>query len=912
MEQGEQRIRIGGRCGFLAAWAACALALAAAGQTQPPALDPGKKIRQLVHDVWRVEDGLPSNLVWAITQTRDGYLWVATKGGLARFDGARFEVFDRRTVPAFEIDNVNALVEGPDGSLWIGSRGSGLYRYRGGEFSHYQADNPAGNFIRALSIDGRGELWIGTRGGLYRLEQGRLVAWQEVVSLVAAEVTALHRDAEGSLWIGTADRGVFGVRAGQTDHDLRQLSAADGLVSDMVFAIHRDFTGALWVATEHGLDRWRVDGRPAIRIGHYSEAEGLAGASVRALLEDRAGALWIATDSGLSRFYGDRLESVELRVLEVDNRLRALYQDRQGSLWLGSVSGGLERLKDGPITTFTPEDGLSDFYGRTVYQDRSGRLWVGTYNAGLNVSDDVEAPVWRPVAGFPARRVWSILEDAAGTLWAGTSDGLVRAGGRPEDSAADFRLYNTADGLASDRVRVVYEDPAAPGTLWLGTIGGGVDRWSAGASGDHAVSAHYDMAEGLSNNVVSWIHRDTRGDLWIGTEVGLNRLRGGGAGEIEVFTTGGGLSGDAMRSVHEDAGGDLWIGTRAGGLMRYRAAEQTSAAGAFTAYTSRDGLFDNDVWAILEDDRRRLWLSSDQGITRVDKRSFDAYDRGQAGAVDARHYGVADGMKTAECNSGGNPPGIKAADGTLWFPNMAGVVRVDPNARRASSPPPVVVEAMFAGGAAIDLGTEARLPPGSGDLELRYTGLSLRDAEDTRFRYRLEGYDRDWVAAGRRRVAFYTNLPPGSYRFEVLARHLDGEWSEAAAYAFSLAPPFHQTLWFRALAATGLGLVLVWAISRSRVRMRVGGRQLEERVAAHAAEVERLHRELERLQSPLITIRNFLGFVRQDAAAGHMERLEKDLSRVDGAAEAIERQLAEVSRRGAGEVPSDTDSRNGT
>ena len=867
-------------------------------------VESAKRITQYVLDVWQLDDGLPSNHIEDILQTGDGFLWLATQGGLVRFDGVRFRVFNKENTPAFESDDFGRLAEGPDGSLWAGSRGTGLYRLRAGRWSVHRAASPAGNDVRALLFDREGTLWVGTLAGLYRLRQGELSPVDTPEPLAGAYVRTLHEDGSGNLWIGTLGHGLLRRRAGE----IGRWPSDQELASQRITAVHSDRQGILWIGTAAGLHRVADD-----RVTLYTEADGLATADVRRLFEDRSGSLWIATNRGLSRLSGDRFETFGEVDGLTDTRLRSLFEDRERNLWTGSYGGGLSRLRDGPITAFTAREGLSGNRIRSIFGDPEGNLWIGMLGGGGidRLANDATVTSFAPAEAFPSTVAWSILEDRSGVLWVGTNHGLLRY------SAGKLRRYTTEHGLSGDRIRVVYEDPEEPGTLWLGTIGDGVNRFR-----DGAITA-YGVAEGLSHGNVRWIQRDRGGDLWIGTESGLNRFENGG---FAVFTTGDGLSSNAMRSVYQAADDTLWLGTRGGGLMRYR-------DGDFTAYGTREGLPYDDVWWILEDDRGHLWLSSDEGITRVRKLDLDAYDQGRLASIPARVYGLADGMKVVECNGAGYPSGWKMADGTLWFPTMGGVVRVDPDWGQHRAPPPVYVDSFVADQTPVDPGTMAVLPPGHGDLELHYTALDLSHPERVRFRYRLAGYDPDWIDAGTRRVAFYTNIPPGDYEFRVLAGTDDVGWDGAdedgrdgvgAAVAFTLAPHFYQTWWFYTLSglllATAIGGGFWFGTRAIRLRNRRLLEEIDRRKKAQAerekfvAELEAKNAELERftytvshdLTSPLVTIKGFLGLLRQDVAAvgedpGAAERVEHDLQRIGAAADKMRRlleELLELSRVG--------------
>lgn len=844
-------------------------AQSAARANAPPAPDPATKITQYVHDVWQTEDGLPANDVQAIVHGSDGYLWLTTRGGLVRFDGVGFRVFNMVDTPVFGTDDLGSVVEDPDGSLWIGSRGAGLYRYRQGRFTAYPAPDPASSDLRALLVDRGGRLWAGSLGGLLRLADDKLVAVEEP-ALALADVRALYEDAAGTLWIGTHGSGIFTHREGR----FAAFDAAGELAADEVNAILRDRTGALWIGTSNGLKRLAND---EVRV--YRHPDGLLDDDVQALFEDAAGSLWIGTGRGLVRFRDDRFEGFAVPAGVSPYRVRAIHVDRQGSLWIGTYGSGLQRFKVGPISTYSASEGLTHDAVWSMAGTRSGDLLVGFGDGGIDLLRAGDAAPFDPAAAFPRGQVFSVLEDSRGAVWAGTEAGLVRY----DDGR--LRHYTTADGLPDDRVRIVYEDPQAPAVLWLGTFGGGVSRFEDG------VFRSWDTSSGLPSDNVRALVRDREGALWIGTESGLARLDGG---KLAVFSTADGLAVNAIRALYEDAKGTLWIGTRGGGIARRR-------HGRLRAYTTRQGLPHNDVWAILEDSYGNLWWSSDQGLVRARKADFDAYDQGRLASVPTRVYGLDDGMKSVECNGVGFPSAWTWGDGALFFASMGGVVRVDTHPRPAFAPARAWIESLLADGTPIDLGRPVELRPDQRNLQITYTSPQLRDPRMVRFRYRLSPFDSDWIDAGHRHTAFYTNLPPGAYEFRVNAGK--GEDGSSAALAFVVAKRFYETWWFRAVSVLALGLAVYQGVVLETRSIRRRNRRLQEEIdqrrsvetelEVKVAELATKNGDLERftytvshdLKAPLVTIRGFLGLARKDAAAGDVPRLEDDLARIDTAAE---------------------------
>ena len=545
-----------------------------------------------------------------------------------------------------------------------------------------------------------------------------------------------------------------------------------------------------------------------------------------ALLEDREGNLWIGTDGGgLNRLTDGVFTSFAEKQGLSNDTVNALHEDREGSLWIGTNLGGLNRLKDGRFTSFTTREGLSSDFARALYQDREGSLWIGTAGGGLNRLKDGLFTAFTTRQGLSNDTVFALLEDREGSLWIGTDNGLTRRrNGR-------FEVFTANMGMSNDCVLALHED--REGSLWIGTFAGGLNRRKDGRF------TAFTTKEGLSNDTVNVIHEDRQGNLWIGTRGGgLNLLKDG---RFTVFTKKDGLSDDQVFTIHEDREGSLWIGTYGGGINRLK-------NGRFTAITSKQGLFDDVIHRIIEDDRGDVWMSSNRGIGRVSKQELDEVADGRRAHLTSVVYGTADGMRSAECNSGASA-GWTTRDGRLWFPTIRGVVRIDPNHLPTNLlPPPVAIEEVRVDEKVAEPSGSLRLLPGTQTLEVHYTALSLMAPAAVRFRYRLEGFDEAWVEAGARRTAYYTKLPHGTYRFRVIASNNDGLWNEeGATLALTVAPRFHETVWFRTLAV--LFFALVGPLFH-RFRVRLLNRQkaeLERLVAARTAEVEAANGRLAQL-----------------------------------------------------------------
>jgi ligand-binding sensor domain-containing protein/signal transduction histidine kinase len=767
------------------------------------ALDPHRQLGQFGTRQWQTENGLPQNSVHSIIQTRDGYIWVATEEGLARFDGLSFAVFDKQNTPQLKSNDVRSILEGRDGALWL-STAAGLVRLFKGEAAAFTtAQGLPSDDVEVAWEDRAGDLWVGTAAGLSRYHGGAFQNFTTRDGLAGNSVQALFEDKDGALWVGTTG-GLSRFREGQF------VSFGDaGGHAGGVEAIEQGADGCLWLGTSEGLSCYK-DGR----FKNYNARDGLPNERVISLRADRAGGLWVGTAGGLSRFDGERFETFGRADALADTIVLSVFEDAEGSLWVGTESGGLFQLRDKKFTTYTTKEGLASDIVKSVYQDRKGNVWVGTYGGGLSLLRDGKVTNYTTKDGLASNVVLALYDDAEGNLWVGTPDGLSRM------REGKFTTYTSADGLPNDFVRSIYAD--AEGSLWVGTRGG-LARLRDG------VFKTYTTADGLPNDFVGTIYEDAAGRLWVGTLGGLSKFAGGA---FTNYTTKDGLSDNVVISIYGDREGRLWIGTNGAGLNLLE-------DGKFKAFTTRDGLPNDSIYRILEDARGQLWMSCNKGIFRLSKGELEDFAAGRTHTLSPVIYGTADGMTTRECSGGGHPSAWEGADGRMWFSTIKGVAMIDPSSLASNTePPPTVVEQVRVDGEPVAAAPGLELAPGKTRFDFYYAGLSFVAPEKVRYKYRLEGFDKTWVDGGDRRVAYYTNLGPGDYRFEVIASNNDGVWSSTpATFAFSLRPHFYRTVWFYALCAVALGLV-AWQLYALRLR------QVRARFGAVLQERNRIAREI--------------------------------------------------------------------
>jgi len=773
---------------FTLCLAACWACVTASGS-----LDPARSLSQYTQNVWNVQTGLPQNSVQALAQSQEGYLWVGTEDGLARFDGVHFTLFDRENTPGLQSNDIRALLVDRANNLWIGTDGGGLTRYSDGQFTTFNSRNSVlSDSITALAEDSAGQLWIGTDGGgLCRLSNGFLTRYTTRDGLPGNAILSLAAGPRGTVWAGTYQ----GLVRIASDHpaafSVTIFAVKDGLPHNDIRALAVARDGAVWLATEGGgVSRYFNN-----TFQNFAGVSGLPGSSVGVIFADAAGAVWLGTrDKGLCRYVNGRFASY-LPDQDFPN-VSVFFEDREGNLWLGSKGGGLVRLKNGVFTTITTRDGLSSDVVLPVLEDKDGAVWVGTRNSGLNRMKDGKITTYTAADGLPSNAIFALAQDAAGAIWIGTPKGLTRfAGGQ-------FSTFNAVSGLPGDFVQCLYRD--REGDIWIGTL--------AGLSHYHQ-GRFINYGAGPSGDKIFAIYEDRQNAIWVGTGSGLNRLQDGHLVPYgRSDKAGKGLFSGEVYAITGDPDGTLWIGTNGGGLSRLR-------DGKFTSFTKQMGLFDDAIFSILDDGRGSFWMTSNRGVFRVPRQQLDAVIAGRAKTINSIDYGLSDGLRSNECNGGFQPASGRGAGGTLYFPTMGGLSLTHPHdLGAAKSPPAVVMERITVDGKSYDPDKSLRLPPGDGQLEFQFTALSLTSPDKIRFSYKLDGFDRDWVAAGDRRTAFYTNIQPGDYHFLLRACTREGLCGKLEdPPQISLRPHFYQTYTFAFLSTlAGLG---VFALA-FRLRMR--------------------------------------------------------------------------------------------
>ena len=778
---------------------------------------------------WTTEDGLPQNSVTSIVQTEDGYIWLGTFGGLARFDGIKFTIFDTANTPALNRNRIMTLFEDSWKTLWIGTETGDVFTLSGGKVEEIHAvpDFKRG-IILGFQQDGNGDFYIASRGGLEKFrfdETGKVMPKAEHL---LGEENTIFKDAEQRIWTKVRNKFFIVADGGLIPADARGFQIPPGVekihfaAGGKIFAggdrsfgviensgyrkilsvtepISRNYfdivykNGTCWFQEKDYLVEW--NGTEAIRhdLSKYVESGS------RVIFIDKEDNLWLGTSKdGLVKLTRRSLGLVgDLTDFEVKNTY-SVVEDHNGAVWVAGL--GLLKIEHGRVSRFTKTYNGNPVTIRSLAVDARGDLWVGD-DFGLNIFRQGE---FVPVPEFKDHKIDALFFDRSGTLWGGSSQGLYRF----QDGKLEH--FTTADGLVHDKVAFITQ--LGDGRIWIGTMGG--------------MSIFSD-------------------------------------GKFENYTTAQGLSGNYVREIFEDADGNVWIGTYGGGIDRLR-------DGAFRAITKENGLHDNFISRILADDAGRFWILGNQGIFAVSRDELNAVAEGSQKTLLSAVYGTSGELKYSEGSGGHQPAGYRTSDGRIWFPMIEDMVIFDP-AKLVGTPPAVVIEkaSSKAGGeesrsiSTITSDPIIQIEDGLRNLEIEYTGLSFVKPEKIRFYYKLDGLDKDWIDAGTRRTAFYPYLPSGEYMFHVKAVTLNGVWSETpATIKINVAKSFWQTGWFIGMlvfVAAAAIILIYWLRLKQLERKQLQQMEFAKRlINAHETERRRIATELhDGLGQNLLIIKNW-------------------------------------------------------
>jgi ligand-binding sensor domain-containing protein/signal transduction histidine kinase len=733
---------------------------------------------------WDNTDGLPHVTVQSLLQTRDGYLWAGTLSGLTRFNGDSFTTFDNTNASVLANGRITALCQTRDNTIWIGSYSGDIHRLQNGLASQLVTNEVLRSAAVLDIFEAKdGTIWIGTIEGALRYRDKTLLRFSKSELLGHVSVKTFSEDSKHNIWMGTSAGLVcWSNNAAKLHPQLK------GLPNEFVRAVCCDATDGVWYGTSSALMYFKNG-----ETKHYSKKDGLADANITTLHEDKQGTLWVGTYGGLSRRTKDRFFIETTTERDPYDQVYAIKEDAEGNIWIGAKDG-LYRLKQKQFATYTSQQGLAHNNVTSVRENQDGAIWFGTWGGGLHRLQNGKLSVynWNSGASLGNDMILSMCETRDGTLWIGDDfdGGLFRF--------KNGQLSQIERKKFDDRaVRVLCEDHQ--GDLWIGTSTGLIRK-----HGDEF--RKFSAEDGLSTGKIRSIEEDRDGRLWVGTEKGVFLWQEGHFLVPEPLRE---LSKVCVVEIFHDSSDALWFGTIGSGIYRLQGKSLAN-------FTSQQGLPSDDIYEVLEDDENNYWFSCLKGVFCINKEQLSSALSKSGAKLSLVLYDKNDGMVSSQCNGSSKPAAWKSKDGRLWFATSKGLSVIDPNtvSFKGTHLPPAVFIEKVAGGKKDFLPdpvskttTPLEIEAGLSELEFRFSALSFRAPEKNRFRYRLQGFDPDWVDANPIHSVVYKGIRPGNYRFQVIAADSDGIWNQTgASVAVVLLPHFWQTWWFIGMSV-GLGVM---------------------------------------------------------------------------------------------------------
>jgi ligand-binding sensor domain-containing protein/signal transduction histidine kinase len=759
---------------------------------------------EYTRSVWRVSDGLPEDTVQAIVESKEGVLWIGTTGGLTRFDGAHMDV--PTAVQPLLAKSIFTLSSSRDGSLWAGTEGSGLLRLRGGEVKVYSTrEGVTDGFVRKVTLDSRGSLWVGTDDGLFLMKNPNSGSAQfrrvDQGTIAPIAVHSITEDHTGRVWVGGSR--LIALDPNGTEHEF----ALPGAYSqNRVKTLLETKDGRLWIGTVGGLQY--------LESGRFHTVASIR-ATVRTLLEASDGTLWIGTiGNGVWTLRGDKLTHISEQGLLPSETVLYLFEDAQRQIWIGTQAG-LVRLNKTPVRVIAlPEGGDPDF--ETISGDDKGNVWTVAQSLYL-IHNDVARRI--TYGGLNNIKVRNIFRAHDGALWIGTDgSGAYRIDGD------HIRHYTAPSELTNNFIRGFLE--SRDGAIWIATDEG-VSRISSGGS------KKFTEANGLVFYSIRSLLQDNDGNLWIGTDHGLSRWHNGQFEQDAATTV---LAQDKVWSILQDRQGSLWFGTRDHGLFRYRPGIEGSE-NVLQQFTSGQGLPSNSIYQVLQDRTGRFWLTGPNTIASVAESEMEREPSAER-PLSVQTYSMPFGADGAQMYGGRQPAGYLASDDSVWFPTNRGAAHLANVIFTPEPAPRASVDEVLEDGQSVSPSGTLNLAANVVRLSFEFTAISLRPQQGLRFRYKLEGFDSAWNLVSVSRLATYTNLRAGHYKFRLQVFNASNPLSvNEVDLPLVKAQLFYETSWFYVLCGLLLAAI-VWSLYQTRVR------SLRQRFAAVLEERNRLAREM--------------------------------------------------------------------
>jgi ligand-binding sensor domain-containing protein/AraC-like DNA-binding protein len=734
-----------------------------------------------VFKAWMMEDGLPQNSILTILQTKKGYLWFGTELGLVRFNGTLFYIHNTWNTQALKNNKITSLCEDGKGTLWIGTNGGGISSLNGGQWENYDTDKGlSNNYITVITKTRDSHLLIGTKKGLTLLKKGKFSTPSGKVNLSGLSISSILEVPDGSIWVGSKKGLYKSVKSFNQKPLVFEL-----FLPIAVNCLFLDKDKNIWVGTEQGLKKIKDN-----QIKTFTMKEGLASNWITSIYQDKGGSMWFGTyGDGICILKEDQFQQISTQNGLSDDFIHTITEDHEGNLWIGTYAGGIIRISPKIIYSIARENGLPENTVNTVLQDNEGFLWIGTRHRGLcKFRNSNLVKTYTTDDGLSSNRIRSLFKSREGDLWIGTN-----GGGLNHLKDNKFSIYRVKDGLSSNNITSIHQSRA--GTLWIGTDKG-LDRMKQG------IIIKDTKTEVFTGFFIRTIYEDQKQNLWVGTNQGLSKITEKMVQHIRMVNDQ--LNYDILALYESQAfPGVIWIGTNGNGLIRFE-------NNRITLFTAKEGLHNNYIFSINETGhplspevkqqkyKSYLWMSSYRGIFRISLDALNQYSKKELGFITSTFFNEADGMKSRECTGFTQPAAWRLKNEKLFFPTVKGVAVVDTQKITVKkNAPPVCVEDVIIDNESYINKKNPKIPSGKRMFELYFTALSFTAPDKIIYRYKLEGFEKEWVTLGsnEKRTAIYLNLKPGKYNFRVIACNNYGNWNQRGAeFSFQVRSDLEKSL----------------------------------------------------------------------------------------------------------------------
>lgn len=786
-------------------------------------LDPNKKLFQYNLETWSTDNGLPTNSILSICQSKIGYLWIGSYDGLIRFDGQHFKVYNQFNTSQLKSNNIRRIVESHNGTLWMTTQGSGLVSMKGEKLHAFGKNEGLVNLYRAICLDSKGRIWAASpdKGWFYfDNEEFTFLEYEE--SLQEIEVRSIVEDKFGGMWFGTLGKGLYYYK----DNKFKVYTIDHGLINNWIYSIYLDTQGVLWIGT--------LEGVCYLKDNKFYEYKIPGIGSINDIVEDIYNNLWISSTTGLYRLNKQlgEIEHLDAGHGLEHNFINDLLFDFEGNLWMANYKGGLSQLKDGKFTNYSAFGGLHGKVVNAICELDSNIYLTAFDNGKLSLISNGNIEPYTTRSKLEGKRIRHILRDSENNLWFSTYSGLLKVSSNGKEN-----WFNKSNGFPGTQIRVVFED--SKGRIWVGTRNNGLVRFNK----DNTLKI-FDISSGLSSNLIMSIGETPDGKMLIGTSEGIGGLNILENDEVQkVYSTKDGLTSNIVFNTYTDQYGITWIAAN-GGLSAL-------VDDKITSYTVNEGLKCDNPLDVLEDENGFLWLPSSKGIIRIDRNELLNFNQKSGDQLINVLFDNHDGMNQSECNP--TTLALKASNGTMLFPTIDGIAQIDPMYIPVNNYyPPVVIEELITDKGPVDKSEQIIIDSKNKRITFKYTGISLYEPEEVIFRYQLDGFEENWIAAGNKRSVSYTNLSPGLYTFRVMASNNDGISDNlGTSLKFYVEPQFHETaifIFIIALIILGIGYV-VYVI---RIRqLKAKQIELQRKVEIRTSEILIKNKQLERQKSEI-------------------------------------------------------------